>query len=331
MKRILCLLLTLLCCVPFASCSSSVSSEDSFYLMDTLITVTLYEDEKAAKPIFARCRAIVGELNALWSRTEQDSDISRLNASETGLSDLDQRTVALLQAAQGVSSATGGAFDITVLPYVALWERCAEKKRLPTEEELAAAANTVGSPRFSVSDKTTVTKESGTEIDLGGIGKGEAISRLIAYLKTSGARGGVVSFGSNVAVFGKKPDGTDYRIALRDPKDTTAHVGVLTLSSGQILSVSGDYERFHTINGKRHHHILDPKTGYPAETGLSSVAVICRNGALADALSTALFVMGYESSMELYRSDIFDFEAIFIAQSGTITVTPGAKTFFEKV
>lgn len=167
-------------------------------------------------------------------------------------------------------------------------------------------------------------------MDLGGIGKGAAISKLIEYLKTTDIPGGVVSFGSNVAVFGEKRDGSDYRIALRDPFKEGEYAGVLTLSADDVLSVSGDYERYYTINGEKYHHILDPKTGYPAQSGLSSVAVVCSDGALADALSTALFVMGEDAAQELYSAKVFDFEAIFIATDGTLTQTDGMKTIFTQ-
>ena len=142
--------------------------------------------------------------------------------------------------------------------------------------------------------------------------------------------GGLVSFGSNVAVFGKKPDGSDFRIGLRDPHDRTDYAGALTLKTGEILSVSGDYERYYTVNGEQYHHILDPKTGYPADTGLSTVAVVCSDGALADALSTALFVMGEEEAIALYNAQIYRFEAIFIRSDGSIRVTSGLQKRFEK-
>ena len=135
--------------------------------------------------------------------------------------------------------------------------------------------------------------------------------------------GGLVSFGSNVAVFGEKPDHSPFRVALRDPKNPKGTVGVLTLSPGQVLSVSGDYERYVEIDGQRYHHLLDPKTGYPFDRGLSSVAVVTENGALADALSTALFGMGKEKAMAFYESGVFSFEALLIGSDGSMTATAG--------
>jgi thiamine biosynthesis lipoprotein len=107
-------------------------------------------------------------------------------------------------------------------------------------------------------------------------------------------------------------------------------VGTLTLRGGEVLSVSGDYERFVTVDGRPYHHILDPATGYPADTGLSSVAVIARDGALADALSTALFVMGAEAAIALYHSGVYAFEAVLVGSDGALTLTDGAAAVFEQ-
>lgn len=299
--------------------------------MDTLITVTLYADKADTEPIFRECRRILSELDSLWSRTKEESDTVRLNRSDVGLSALDERTVDLIRTAIDVSEQTNGAFDITVLPLILLWQDCEVAQSMPTREALTTALDRVGYTRLTVVNDTFVSKEPNTEIDFGGIGKGAAITALIDYLKTTDVRGGLVSFGSNVSVFGKKSDGSEFRIGLRDPFDRSAYAGALTLKVGEVLSVSGGYERYYTIGGEQYHHILDPQTGYPSDSGLASVAVICRDGALADALSTALFVMGEDDAMTLYHSDVYDFEAVFIRSDGSIRVTRGLRDRFERL
>ena len=151
---------------------------------------------------------------------------------------------------------------------------------------------------------------------------------MLAYLTSLQLRGGLITFGSNVTVFGSKSDGQAFRIGLRDPQNANASVGTLLLPDRQVLSVSGDYERFVTVQGEKYHHILDPQSGYPADTGLSSVAVIAADGVLADALSTALFVMGKDRALEFYRADLYEFEAILIDSNGTLTVTDGLSDIF---
>lgn len=329
MKKVICILLLTVMLLPLNACGAQEPVSREFYFMDTLITVTLYASEAEAAPVFKECRRILSELDALWSRTKEESDTSRLNASDAGLSDLDARTLKVLETALDVSKKTDGAFDVTVLPLVELWQSAEEAQTLPSDVALADALARVGYGRLTVANGA-VQKTADTRIDLGGIGKGAAIDVLIRYLSSTDISGGLVSFGSNVAVFGEKPDGSDFYIGLRDPHDRTDYAGALTLKKGEILSVSGDYERYYTVCGEKYHHILDPKTGYPAKTGLSSVAVVCRDGALADALSTALFVIGEERAIALYDARVYQFEAIFIRSDGSICVTAGLQKRFEK-
>lgn len=327
--RVCCLLLCiLLLCAPLCACAKSAESTETFFFMDTLITVTLYTDGQSAKPIFAGAHSILAELDALWSRTREGSDTWRINQASGESVLVDVRTQDLLSKALEVSLATKGAFDITVAPLVELWQRSEKNNRLPTSSELTAALALVGEGKIGLKESSVSKECKDVAIDLGGIGKGAAISQLIAYLESCDLPGGLVSFGSNVAVFGAKPDGRDFRIALRNPTGASPYAGTLTVRQGEVLSVSGDYERYYTVEGEHYHHILDPQTGYPSEKGLTSVAVLCADGALADALSTALFVMGEEEARELYRSAKYEFEAVFISKEGKVTVTEGLENRF---
>ena len=311
MKKICLLLALLLCLSALSGCAVESPRTQNFYLMDTLISVTLYtKNAREAEEIFSECETLLKELDGLWSRQKPESEVARFNASASGIVDVDARTIALLQTALDVSAATNGAFDVTVTPLVELWAAAEEANRLPSDVEMTEALARVGYASVDASENAIGKTCSDTEIDLGGIGKGAAISYLIDFLEQSGARGGLVSFGSNVAVFGEKP------------------IGKLTMPAGSILSVSGDYERYVTIGGERYHHILNPETGYPAANGLASVAVIARDGALADALSTALFVMGEEQAMTLYASGRYDFEAIFVDVNGAVRYTDGLSQAF---
>lgn len=324
MRRFLLFLLILvLLSSSLLSCHAQTPQTASFFLMDTVITVTLYTDEATAEPILTECRSILSSLDRLWSRTKAESDVSVFNEASLGEVTADPRTVALLQTALDVAAKTDGAFDVTVAPLMALWRKCEEEGRLPTENEMILARASVGSAALTLSDGILCKTNGNSMIDLGGIGKGAAISAVLSYVASTGVRGGLISFGSNVAVIGEKPNGADYRIALKDPKNPEAYACTLTLTGGEILSVSGDYERFYEINGERYHHILDPSSGYPARSGLSSVAVVCRDGALADALSTAILVMGEERARALYASGIYDFEAVFISETGELSSTEG--------
>lgn len=311
------------------SCAKTDKYTRSFLLMDTVITLTLYTDDAAlASQELDTCQSLLEELDALWSRHREGSDISRINHSANGCGGLDARTVGLLTQALEISAATNGCFDITLAPITDLWERCEKENRLPSQLELFSVLARTGSKNLSVSSDGSAQKTVGMHLDLGGIAKGAAVSLLLEHLRTTELSGGLISFGSNVAVFGEKPSGEPFRISLRDPKNKDATVGTLTLSDGQVLSVSGDYERYVTIQGQNYHHILDPSTARPADTGLASVSVIASDGALADALSTALFVMGEEEAQRFYQSHVYEFEAIFITSDGEISTTAGLGDLF---
>jgi len=316
----LALLVFLLCvCMCFVSCARTGYVSQTYFMMDTVIEIKLLSDSETAQPIFSDCGEMMRRVEQALSRTDPESTVARFNAAGEVL--LDKDTAAVLKAALDVFVTTEGAFDPSVERLIALWSSCAAADRLPTEQEMSEALLCVDASRLTLSGQTLSCADLPTTVDLGGIGKGYAIDQVIAYLKTTPVSGGVVSFGGNIAVFGAKPSGEPYRIGLKDPSNTSGVLGYLEMESG-VISVSGDYERYVTIQGQRYHHILDPQTGYPADNGLRSVAVICENGALADALSTALFVMGREKAMEFYRAGHYEFEAIFVTD-GEVMLTDG--------
>ncbi len=330
MRKLAFLLALIIVLLSFGGCVQTEKQIRSFYLMDTLVSVTLYtEDQEAAEEIFAECKRLLSELDALWARQKEGSDVSRFNASESGIEDLDPRTITLLQKALLADQNTGGAFDMTLAPVSDLWTLCGEENRLPTDTELSDLLSHTGSDKLSLDGTSLKKTDEALQIDLGGIGKGEAISLLMQYLTTTSVTGALVSFGSNVAVLGEKPDGKPYRIALRDPKDVNGTVGQLRMAEGEILSVSGDYERYVTVDGEQYHHVLNPKDGYPAKSGLSSVAVVARDGAIADALSTAFLVMGKEATLSFYEAGVYSFEAILVTSEGEIYTTAGLADQFD--
>lgn len=330
MKRLaLFMALVLLLTALTVGCAQNESLSSTFFFMDTVITVTLYtNDVSLASRAFEECRALLADLEALWSPTAPTSEVLRINGSVQVVPE--ERTAALLSLALDVSQRTDGAFDVTVAPLIALWREAGESDRLPDAARLQEALQLCDYRLLTLRDGLLTKWHEEASIDLGGIGKGAAADALLALLSTYEIQGGLVSFGSNVAPFGKKPNGKDFRVAIRDPRDSSASVGTLLMQGGDVLSVSGDYERFVTVEGERYHHLLDPATGYPADTGLASVAVVCKSGALADALSTALFVMGWERALALYESGVYSFEAVAVTVEGELLYTAGMNDIFTE-
>lgn len=175
----------------------------------------------------------------------------------------------------------------------------------------------------------TATLDPGTQIDLGAIAKGYASDQLGALFQRSGVERGWVSLGGNVLAWGSRPDGDPWEVGIQDPAhpdESSALVCSLFLQDAFAVT-SGSYQRYFEQDGKRYHHILDPKTGAPAESGLVSVTVVADyapgNGTMCDALSTALFVMGEEDALSFWRSGTYDFELVLVTEDGRVLVTEG--------
>ena len=168
----------------------------------------------------------------------------------------------------------------------------------------------------------------GMKIDLGGIAKGYTSSRIMDIYKDNGITSGLVNLGGNVQALGTKTDGTKWKIAVQSPDDTEDYLGILSVQDKAVIT-SGGYERYFEQDGVTYHHIIDPKTGYPAESGLVSVTIVSEDGTLADGLSTSLFIMGKEKAADFWREHKDDFDAILMSDDGTLYVTEGLENDFS--
>ena len=200
---------------------------------------------------------------------------------------------------------------------------------MPEQTELDDLLKDVGYQKVSL-DGYKVTLEKGTTLDLGATGKGIGCDVVSDFLKTQKDVSGMILNlgGSSVMVYGEKPDGSEWKVAVTDPRDVEGeYLGAITLEGGEFLSTSGDYEKYFIEDGKRYHHILDPKTGYPVWNGLDSVTVVCNSGLLADGLSTACFVLGMEDAQSLLEK--YNAEAVFVDEDKNVYLTSGMKERFE--
>lgn len=301
---------------------------DSFFALDTVITVSLDAEVGESETIFAGLRSEVSAYDTIFSAFLPESELARFNAG-SGSFAASEELRNLISAARRGAEETGGAFDPTLFQVKRLWAAAEEKGSLPDEAELASALALRGWEKLGFSPDGGIFKGDGQMIDPGGVAKGWITERLLKTLEAAdGIRYAVVSVGGNVGVFGEKPDGQPFEVAIRDPADPARVLGTVRVPGGSIVSVSGNYERYYEIGGQRYGHILDPGTGMPADSGLLSTVVICSDGARADVLSTALFVLGAEKGMELWREAEIPFEAIFISD-GTASVTPGLEDRVE--
>ena len=336
MKRQLAALLLTIFALSLTACGETAAESETrtVYAMDTVMNLTVY-GENAAAALESAEKELHTLDEAVLSRTAEGSELYALNASngETVEYGADDILPALIETALTISDATDGAFDPTLAPVLDAWGFTKDEHRVPPADELKELLSHTGCGKVALektADGWTVTLLDGAQLDLGGIAKGYAADLLRAQLEKEGVTSATLDLGGDVFVMGRKTDGSDWRIAVKDPADTESYLGVVS-AADKFIVTSGVYERYFEENGVRYHHILDPKTGCPAESGLVSVTVLCENGAWADALSTACFVLGPDGALAL-RDDFADqgrnFELILVTDDGRVLYTDGLADAF---
>jgi thiamine biosynthesis lipoprotein len=297
MKR---LIACLLVCALLCGCSADMPVTKQRFAMDTLMDFTIWG--KQSIDYFNSLSDLISLLESQWSVMKEDSIISKLNRGENV--ELDAEQQALLDKAEALSKRTGGAFDPKLYSVSAAWGFFDGDGRVPTEAQIAQA----------LAEK---------KWDLGAVVKGYAGQECVRMLQELGCHRALLNLGGNIQTFGSKADGSPWRIGIQDPDNSTGNLGILEVEGTMSIVTSGDYQRYFTADGKDYHHIMDPQTGRPADSGLRSVTVLCRDGMTADALSTALFVMGLEEATMFWRNSS-DFEAVFLTLDGKLYATEGA-------
>ena len=298
-------------------------AENSFFAMNTYMTFTAYGEGAEDALVDARVR--VEEVEALWSVTDEGSEIYRANHSGGEPVNVSEETAELVSFALEMAEKTDGALEPTIYPVLRAWGFTTDTKQVPSQEEIDALLENVGHEKITL-DGTLLTVPEGMELDLGAVGKGYAGDLAAEAVRARGIECAILSLGGNIQAVGSRPDGTDWRVGLRSPwEDGT--LGVLRVSD-QAVVTSGGYENyFEDEDGNVYWHILDPETGYPAKSGLLSVTIICPQGRMGDALSTALFVMGPQKAEEYWREN-GDFEMILVTEEGEILITEGVADRF---
>ncbi|MBQ9493860.1 MAG: FAD:protein FMN transferase [Oscillibacter sp.] len=316
MKKRRILLLSLCLCL-LCACGQRPSGPPKvdFLAMDTLMEFSAYTDKSRLE----EARDLVMDIERRVSTTSQSSELYALNRDGGG--SVSPETAALLDTALSLCRLTRGAFDISIYPVVRAWGFTTGDYRVPSFDETAALLEYVDYARIRLSG-TDVTLPEGMEIDLGGVAKGYAGREAAAYLRERGVTSGLLNLGGNVQTIGSKPDGSAWRVAIRDPRRETDYAGIVEVRDKAAVT-SGGYERWFTgEDGETYWHIMDPATGRPARSGVLSATVIADDGALCDALSTALFVMGPEKAERFWR-DSGGFDMILITDRDETLVTPG--------
>ena len=296
--------------------------------LGTVCSVSLFDSKE--KALLPASFSLISQLEGRISKNIPDSEISKLNRNAGGSPVvLSQPVFQLLTMARKFSILSEGMFDVTIDPVVELWGIGTDHASVPDPDKLNHAVSLVDYRKVVLDrDRSSAfLPEKELAVDLGGIAKGYIADCVKDFLVSHGAGGGIIDLGGNILVFGKKPDGSDYRIGIQDPfGGRGSSIGVVSLSEGSVVT-SGIYERFFEQDGKRYHHIFDVKTGFPVENNLSGVSIVTRESAAGDALSTAIFALGLEKGMALVEKTD-GVEAVCITKNKEVYISSGLKDCF---
>jgi len=276
-------------------------------------------------------RREVARIEGLLSRFLPDSEISRVNGSAGIKSEkISLETYDVLSKAVEFSRCFPGCFDVTIQPLVTLWHTAKESLAQPDASSIKQVLPLVNYRDLTLDPRemTAGLGNAGQSVDLGGIGKGFAGDRILEVYQEYGVASAYSNLGGNVVTWGTKPDGSPWQIGIQHPRQEKGLIGSVSVVN-QTVVTSGDYQRYFTDSRrKRHHHILNPTTGYPAESGLISVSIVSDKSLAADALSTIVFVAGMEKGLEFLRS-FPQTEAILVDSDLFVYVTQGLRYRFQ--
>lgn len=319
---------------PSPSPDAPSSAKVTIFAMDTVMSLQVHGGN--AQEDLSAITDVINTLERDLSVTREGSDVWNVNHAGGEQVKVGEDAAYLLELAWILGEQTGGALDVTMYPVVKAWGFTTGEYRVPDEAELQELLEKVGYEKIEVVGKskdlisshldTYVTLPDGMELDLGSIAKGYAGEKAADLLRERGVTSALLNMGGNVQTVGAKTDGSPWRIGIQDPnKDTGAYLGVLELVD-QVAITSGGYERNFEQDGVVYWHIMDPHTGAPARSGLSSVTIVGDKGGLCDGLSTSLFVLGREKALDYWRT-YGGFETILV-EDNEVWITGGLAQSF---
>ena len=327
-ERLAALVLALILALGGCGSKDAEKHEKQLFAMDTVMFLTAYGS--AGDAALSAAAATINALAADLDPEKAGGSVNALNAGAGGPVAVSADCLSVLDTALAVGRETGGALDPALYPVIRAWGFTTGQYRVPPRAELDALLAEKDTAAIAVDAAAgTVTLPAGMAVSLGAVAKGYAAQKAVQAMADAGAKHAILSLGGNVQTLGDtRPDGAPWQVAVTDPRDTGSYVG--TLSVGQTAVVtSGGYQRYFDEDGVRYIHILDPATGMPVDNGLASVTVVTADGARADALSTALFVLGERGALD-YAAAHEGVELVLVTGDGRVIVTAGLAAGFTE-
>lgn len=320
------IILTILVTLILSGCRKTAEpvSQVGFYL-DTVVRITLYDTEggETCAQNIQECFALIDDYEHLFSATIEGSDVWNINHSGGIPVTVSDETISLLQTALYYSALSDGAVDLTVLPLTELWDFGSEgAAHVPDDASIKEALSHIDYHAVLIEGNTVTLSDPLAAIDLGFIAKGYIADRLREHLLSQGVESACISLGGNLVTINDKPDGTPYRIGIQKPfADEGETITAISVTDASVVS-SGIYERYFYADDMLYHHLLDTRTGYPADNNIAGVTILSPSSVEADALSTTCYFLGIDAGMELIES-LDGVEAIFITKDGSLYRSEG--------
>ncbi|MEA4827131.1 MAG: FAD:protein FMN transferase [Clostridium sp.] len=335
-KNIIPLMLILILTFTYAGCSKKQSSQTSVepiskegLLLGTFCKITIYDN--SSRDVLEKAFNRISDIEDKMTINKETSEVININ-SKAGIDfvKVSDDTFDVIKKSLYYSQLSNGKFDISIGPIVKLWNIGTDKARVPSQQEINSKLPLVDYKNIILDEKNkrVMLKKKGMVIDLGAIAKGYAADQVEKVLLENGVKHAIINLGGNIMALGDKPDNTKWKLGIQDPASTRGeYLGIVEVENKSVVT-SGVYERYFEQNGKRYHHILDTKTGYPVNNSLLGVSIVADKSVDADGLSTTVFSLGLDEGLKLIES-LKNVDAVFITSDSNVYTSSGLKDNFK--
>ena len=325
-RKLVCALLCVCLLLPLSACGETKMAQTQVYAMDAAITLTAYGKYREAG--LSAAQGVINSMDAMLDPELSTSITYAINHADGANAVVSGQVAKMLSTAKLVYDRSGGALDLSLYPLIKLWGFVDGKYYVPEEEEVSAAMlqrcfDKMTLNSFPSSGSFSVSFPRGAQISFAAVAKGCAAENAVNAMRQAGVTSGIVTMNGNVQTLGLKPDDTKWTVAIQDPNITENYLGVVSVGETAVVTSGGYQCTFPDIYGNTYHHILNPNTGYPVRNTLLSATVICPDGTLADALATAMCVLGETRAINYWRSYGSDFELILVTDDGRVLCSSG--------